>query len=443
MDEREAKRKREEDSEEEDATSVPPESRRKLPKLDKESSLQRVASQQKGTQKDNEKTAAEKAAKRRAKRDKAKAKKESRAAEAKARKAEKKLDAAESIVTSEPQREANQVGLDEMNEVDFDGLEEEEGHSTCSTVTPSPSSRSPFDPLHDPSGCSSISSIAPPALTEDVALEQPLSQQQTVDTTTVDDTSKLPEIDPEALRARFNQRMEELRAARKADGVDGKPARSRQELIEARRRKEEQRKAHKKEQRKKAIEEERKHQADLIARGSPLLSPAVLSPGSPSKNFAFGRIAFPNGQHASADLSTLRNAPKHKGAQDPQTALQAAQNKEKRLASFDADKRDDISEKDLWLNSMKRAQGERVRDDSSLLKKALKRKERQKRRSEEKWDERLESVRKGQEIRQQKRENNLAKRKEEKGKGSVKVKGGKPKKKARPGFEGSFRARAR
>ena len=74
----------------------------------------------------------------------------------------------------------------------------------------------------------------------------------------------------------------------------------------------------------------------------------------------------------------------------------------------------------------------------------MKRKEKAKKKSEKEWGERVEGVKKGQEIRQKKREANLAKRREEKG-GGKKVGGGGKKgggKKMRPGFEGSFRAKA-
>lgn len=312
-----------------------------------------------------------------------------------------------------------------------------------STVSPTPSARSPFDPSQHASGSSSISSIAPSAPFDENAKPVPTSERKSSSNVKSNDKPNFLEIDPDILKDRFHQRLDELRAARKADGADGKPARSRQDLIESRRRKEEQRKAHKKELREKAKQEERRKQADLIAQGSPLLSPAILSPSRSTNDFAFGRIAFSNSQQASADLSSLRNAPKQKGPQDPQTALQAAQRKERRIAGFDEAKRVDITEKDTWLNSMKRAQGQRVKDNSSLLKKTLKRKEKQKKKSEEEWKDRLDNVQKGQEMRQKKRENNLAKRREEKGKGGKKVKSGNSKRKARPGFEGSFRARSR
>ena len=104
----------------------------------------------------------------------------------------------------------------------------------------------------------------------------------------------------------------------------------------------------------------------------------------------------------------------------------------------------------MWLNAKKRAHGERVKDDTNLLKKALKRKEKQKGKSEREWKEREDAVVKGKEMKQKKREANLAKRREEKGgsKGKKKHHGGgggggggasNKKKKNRPGFEGRFR----
>jgi hypothetical protein len=164
--------------------------------------------------------------------------------------------------------------------------------------------------------------------------------------------------------------------------------------------------------------------------------------------YAFSRLAFEDGSSADPSLSSLKDPKTRKGPSDARTALQSAQNKHSRLAGLDAGKRGEIEEKDMWLNARKRAHGERVRDDTSLLKKALKRKDKQKSKSEEQWKEREEAVVKGKEMRQKKREGNLQKRKEEKGskgkkkgptKGGKKA-GGKQKGKGRKGFEGSFRA---
>ena len=309
-----------------------------------------------------------------------------------------------------------------------------------SSVAPSPKSdSSTFDIPTTLSGISSISSIAPaPSDTEKPksTLKIPLSKSY-----------------PEELKIRLQKRIDELRAARIARNSDGSAPQTRQELIESRRRSQEQRKAHKKELRRKAKEEEQLQRELTISRGSPHLSPASGSNAIPSpfrdttnessNNFSFGRVTFPDGQHLDPQGSSLLNPHKRKGPQDPETAMRAAQNRTERLSGLDPEKRADIEEKDVWMNAKKRAHGERIRDDTSLLKKTLKRKEQAKKKSEREWDERIEGVKKGQEKRQKKREENLAKRREEKGSKGKKGKSsgrGKPKPKARPGFEGSFRA---
>lgn len=312
----------------------------------------------------------------------------------------------------------------EMAPFEADGLEEKPEQRESASPSPSPPSPT-FDNPTEPSANTSTSSVIPPA--------------------TAPKHIKLP-TDPELLRSRLNARIEALRAARKADGPDGRPARNRQELLEARRKKEEQRKAHKKELRLKAkIEEDERREAALAsARDSPassMLSPAIHSP---EHNFSFGRVSFADGQELAENLTSLKSAPRKRGPQDAATALAATEKKQKRIAGLDDGKRTDIEEKDLWLNAKKRAHGEKVRDDTSLLKKTLKRKEKSKKKSEKEWSERKEGVAKSQAMKQKKREENLQKRRDEKGsKGKGKGKGKsakskKPKVKSRPGFEGSF-----
>ncbi|KAI4260949.1 MAG: hypothetical protein LQ352_000105 [Teloschistes flavicans] len=321
----------------------------------------------------------------------------------------------------------------EIKPMDVSQLANESQKSTLSTASSSPDPDSAaFDQPAVLSGSSSVSSIVPPAK------DDPLKADEH------DKESAKPEVDHTELEARLRRRIEELRAGRNADGLNGKPARTRQELIEARRQKAEQSKAHRKELRRKEKEEAAHKQAETLARGSPLLSPAsaslgALSPQRDSNNFSFGRVAFPDGQQASAQLNSIIDPrSKVRGPQDPLTALKAAQNKQSRMNGLDEGKRNDMAEKDMWLNARKRAHGDRVRDDTSLLKKALKRKEKQKRKSEKEWGDRLEGVKKAGEMKQRKREDNLAKRRDEKGGKGKKVKGGKK----RPGFEGSFRTKA-
>lgn len=246
--------------------------------------------------------------------------------------------------------------------------------------------------------------------------------------------------DTEALRARLAAKIEALRAARKADGPDGKPIRTRQELIEMRRKKQAQRKEHKQELRKQAKLAAEKEREEALASNSPsVMSPAVeLDEGG----FSFGRVAFGDGAQLSHDLSYVLNQGKKKGPSDPKTALLKVQNQKKRLEELDESKRKDIEDKEAWLTARRRATGEKIHDDEAMLKRAVKRKEAGKKKSEKAWSERSQGVQRAQKDRQKKREENLRKRREEKNapKGKKKKKaaaaaaGGK--KKGRPGFEG-------
>lgn len=296
----------------------------------------------------------------------------------------------------------------------------------ASTATPTPA---PDSPNSEQSKPSSTSSVVP---SRNGSTDQP----------------KKPMVDSETLRARLRARIEALRAARKADGPDGVRARNRQELIEIRRKKEAQRRAHKKEVRRKAKEEEfqARERALALSRspdmGSPLATPFSELVGNA---YSFGRVAFNDGQQVDATLTGLVNAPRKKGPQDALGAMKAAEAKQARLSGLDEAKRKEIEEKDMWLNAKKRVHGEKVRDDTSLLKKTLKRQDKAKGKSEAEWKERIEGVEKGKEMRQRKREDNLRKRREEKGGGGGAGGGAGKKKKVvkRPGFEGSFRAKPR
>ncbi|KAM5440367.1 hypothetical protein McanMca71_003848 [Microsporum canis] len=332
---------------------------------------------------------------------------------------------------------------DEMKDIALEGFSSEalQGQPGHESTTPN-SSTNASDPSNPPSGSSSVSSIVPPT-------ESSKPKPSANATGNKSPQIKKPQCTPEQLKERLQKRLDELRAARHADGINGKPAKNRQELIEGRRQREEARRAQKKEQRQKAKEEEQRLRDEAISKRFSSKGPGSLlsSPGSPAdsitsipNNFSFGRVVFADGQQLDASMTGLRDTAKKRGPQDANTALKAAEAKKARLAGLDEEKRTDIEEKDMWLNAKKRAHGERVKDDVSLLKKALSRKEGIKKRSEKQWKERIEGVAKGKEIRQSKRDENIRKRKENKG-----VKGGKKvtksKGKGRPGFEGSFKSK--
>jgi len=286
------------------------------------------------------------------------------------------------------------------------------------------------------SGASSISSMPPS--TNEAPLEppkniKPFTNEARPNSNAVTHTP----------RERLEAALGQFRASRKADGAEDKP-RNRQELLDQRRRKEEERKAAKKEQRRKEKEAEARLQEEEIARrfspggsGSLLASPRSPMVEGPNNNFSFGRIAFDDGTQVDPSLSGVVEQHKKKGPSDAAGQLKAAQNKAARIAGLDEEKRLNIQQKDMWLNAKKKAHGEKVRDDTSLLKKALKRQEGQKKKSEKEWTERKEGVQKSQYERQKKRTDNLQKRKDEKG-----TKGKQAGKVKRPGFEGSFRGRS-
>jgi hypothetical protein len=315
---------------------------------------------------------------------------------------------------------------DRIEKLDVGGLVEE-GQST----DPSTTANSNSSTASVASAASSSSSLPPSTEAhEEKKQKKPLP---------IDDESKA------IFQARLTAKLEAMRASRKADGPDGRPARNRAELIEARRKKEAERKAAKKVSRLEEKEDEARQKAEeQLARirggsGSPSIFPA-RSPEA-ERSFNFGRVAWQDGQQLESSLSRFQESKKRKGKSDAKTALDAAQKKQARINGLDETKRKDIEEKDLWLAAKKRAQGEKVFDDVNLLKKTLKRQDKQKEKSKLEWKERLTNVQEGKERKQKKREENLKKRREEKGqKGKKKVK--KPGKKVkRPGFEGTFKAR--
>lgn len=157
---------------------------------------------------------------------------------------------------------------------------------------------------------------------------------------------------------------------------------------------------------------------------------------------SFGRVMIGDTE-IDAGKGEIKNVRKKKGPSDAKGRLQHLISKEERLSKLDPSKALKAIENDRWHHALLSSRGEKVKDDMSLLKKTIARKEREKKKSKREWDERLARVEKSKEDRQRKREENIAKRKEEKG-GKSKSGGGKKVvkskkpfvKKKRPGFEG-------
>jgi hypothetical protein len=337
-------------------------------------------------------------------------------------------EAEESTTEEAPAQPSTEADSDDedMAPIDVSGLANEDEDTSADSAPDSPVFDTAKNASVEPaSTTTSISSAVPPS-------EKPKYLKIPADTT--------------ALRARLEAKLTALRASRKADDSEGKPIRTRQDLIESRREKQAQRKAHKQEMRRLAKEEEDRKREEALnsARNSPGLSPLFEQDDDRSaNNFAFGRLAFSDGTQLSHDLS-YEKAPgsaKKKGPSDPKTALLKLEAQKKRVAGMDEDKRKEVLEKETWLAARKRAEGVKVHDSESLLKKALKRKEKSKKKSEREWKERAEGVKSAIHDRQRKREDNLRKRRDEKAShkgGKKKNKGVQTKKKNRPGFEGGF-----
>ncbi|KAI1372057.1 SURF6-domain-containing protein [Hypoxylon crocopeplum] len=321
---------------------------------------------------------------------------------------------------------ADELETAHMKPLDVDGLVDvaEDEHSGSAL---SPTSE-PQSPVFDPNGTPADSTGQAPSTTTSISSTAPAEKPKHI---------KIPK-DTAALRARLAAKIQALRDARKAD-ADGKPIRTRQELIEARRQKQAERKAHKKELRRQARAEadQKREEALASARNSPgsILSPAI---DLDDNNFSFGRVGFGDGSQLSHDLSHVLNSAQKKGPSDPKTALQKLENQKKRLQVMGEEKRKDVEDKELWLTARRRAEGEKIKDDEKILKKAVKRKETAKKKSEKEWSARKDGVAKSIKDRQKKREENIKQRRDEKVMGKAGKKKGAKKTKARAGFEGSF-----
>jgi hypothetical protein len=421
---------------------------------------------------------ADRAAKKERQAEKRAAKKAAKEAAA-AEKAEKKNEAADDKTnktpkkTSEPATKQKAKGKAKDTETPSNDHDRDDGYETVSdddeeadkvaaapTPKPTKTTAAPADAEDKPvdSTPSSVRSASNSPVFDTADATQAAATTDVASTTTsisstVPPSDKPKQIkvpqDTSALKARLAARIAELQAARKAIGPDGKPIRTRQELIEAQRARQAQRSAKKKDQRLKARLEEERQRDEALASNSPsIMSPALDhlladdNEDAPT-DYSFGRVAFNDNTRLSRDLTHALNTHKKKGPSDAKTALIKLQNQRKKHEAMDEEKQKDIAEKETWLTARRRAEGERIHDDEATLKKTIKRKDKQKKKSEREWKDRAEGVQSAIKAKQRKREDNLKKRKDEKKLGKagkkLKVKGPAAKKKGgRPGFEGSF-----
>ncbi|KAE9405621.1 hypothetical protein BT96DRAFT_1015581 [Gymnopus androsaceus JB14] len=157
---------------------------------------------------------------------------------------------------------------------------------------------------------------------------------------------------------------------------------------------------------------------------------ASRGPNSKLTSVAFSSLSHP-GPSAS---SSSQHHNKLKTSSNPTQALTQLASRKEKLASLPEDKRKAIEEREKFQKAEARLDGVKVKDDEGRLKKAAKRKEKEKVKSKKTWDERKEQISSSMAAKQKKRTDNIAMRNERK---NDKRKGIKPKTgKARPGFEG-------
>lgn len=112
--------------------------------------------------------------------------------------------------------------------------------------------------------------------------------------------------------------------------------------------------------------------------------------------------------------------------------IEKRKSKIENLKEKDAEKAKKLEQRNAWQSVMLRAEGEKVKDDPALLKKALKKKEKMREKKKAKWTERQDTVNKKIEKRQEKRQKNIKERKQTKK--DKKIKQAKKKGRMIPGF---------
>lgn len=209
-----------------------------------------------------------------------------------------------------------------------------------------------------------------------------------------------------------------MKSKRKAPG-------SREAILAQRKRKEELKK-------RKRLESEQEQEQDEIASDSDMEDIDSDLENNSKKRFKKGKkdseinadgvmfqnIIFDDGARATSDLQRLRKAGRTKGPakNDVKSHLKLLEAKKNKMETKDELEQIKQKEKEKWQKAMLQAEGIKIRDDEKLLRKAIKRKEAQKRKSAIEWSERKRVVEDTISERQKRREENLRIRKDNKGK---------------------------
>ncbi|QRV98872.1 ribosomal RNA-processing protein 14 [Ceratobasidium sp. AG-Ba] len=235
------------------------------------------------------------------------------------------------------------------------------------------------------------------------------------------------------LRSKLHARIDNLKRDRSAP--TGEPG-SRDELLEEQRRK---RSLLRENRRQATRERKKKENKDKSKKGgvqdrdkghsvkTQLIVPDPMPNGSGNNttNVAFSSVPAAGGSSKAKKYTTVA---------DPRSALNQLASRNEKLASMPTEKREAVEERSRWDKAEIRAEGGKVHDDAARLKKAAKRKEKEKLKSKVEWNKRKETLAASMAAKQKKRTDNIAQRNERRNdaRKGIKPKAGK----ARPGFEG-------
>lgn len=258
---------------------------------------------------------------------------------------------------------------------------------------------------------------------------------------------KLKQENLAKLREKLTAKITNLKEKRKAPGTKvAGAAQSRQQILEERKKKEELKRKRTKEMQEaeddSASEDEDEDEDDEEATNNDTL--------------LYGNIVFNDGSRVTSDLTNMRNTAERKKLKGPanndiKAHLLKIEKKKRKLEQLSPEDQAKETEKSNWKKVLAQAEGIKVKDDEKLLKKALKRKEKQKLKSEIEWKDRKQIVRDTISAKLKRREENLKSRKDNKGKKSKNqpklkkftgiVNKTKTATKKRAGFEGSAKSK--
>ncbi|CAO3596544.1 unnamed protein product [Absidia cylindrospora] len=227
------------------------------------------------------------------------------------------------------------------------------------------------------------------------------------------------------LKKRLHERILQQREKRNAPGTGTSKSRSREAIMAER--------LKKKQDRKKAIKAQ-KEKGNKVA-------PEELVKDPTKSTVRTGNIADSvkmDGELVFGKLS-VGDSPKKKGAVDIKSQLKKIENQNQKLEkmkSEDKDKAQSMQEKQEWQKAIAMATGEKIKDDTTLLKKTIKRQEKVKSKSAQEWNKREEKVKHDEQSKIKKRTENLQKRIDSKKDKKSGKKGGAGKK-SKPGLEGT------